>query len=224
MDEGYQQGCPVAVALDAIGDRWTLLVLRDLAHASMRFSDIQAINPRLSPNLLTKRLRMLQEYGLVRRRQLPRPAAVTVYELDPDAREELLPVLNALGRFGAYLFRSAPDMSVDALVTQMRLNGNWILAKGVDFEASYRFELDGHPIGLTVAPTVFEPSTRPPDRPTAALRSDIITMTKLLNAGITLAEAESSGALRISGDRKAALALLDRFALGQHLRACSSPG
>lgn len=216
--DGYGQGCPVAVALDVIGDRWTLLLLRDLTHAPMRFSDLQAINPRLSPNLLTRRLRRLEESGLVRRRQLPRPAAATVYELHPEAREELLPVLNALGRFGAYVFRLAPDTSLDALVSQLRLNGNWVLAKGIDFEASFRLEFDPQQIGLTVGPTVFEPSATPPENPTATIASGIVTMTELLNAGLTLAEAESSGALRISGHRAAALALLEKLALGHHLR------
>lgn len=215
---GYGQGCPVAVALDVIGDRWTLLLLRDLTHAPMRFSDLQAINPRLSPNLLTRRLRRLEESGLVRRRQLPPPAAATVYELHPEAGEELLPVLNALGRFGAYLFRSAPDTGLDALVSQLRLNGNWVLAKGIDFEASFRLEFGEQHIGLTVGPTVFEPSATPPENSTATIASDVVTMTELLNAGLTLAEAESSGALRISGDRAAALALLEKLALGNHLR------
>lgn len=127
-------------------------------------------------------------------------------------------MLNALGRFGAFLFRSAPAMPTEALLTQMRLNGNWLLAKGIDFEGTFRLELDDHELGLNVGPNIFEPSTTPPANPTATLQTDIVTMTNLLNAGLTLAEAESSGALRILGKRRAALALLDKLALGPHLR------
>lgn len=214
MADGYEQGCPIAVALDVIGDRWTLLFLRDLTHAPMRFVDLQNINPKVSPNLLTKRLRALQTAGIVARRELPPPTRAVVYELDPRAREMLLPVLNGLGRFGAYLFENAPAGPTDALVEQMRRNGHWVLAKGVDFEATYRFRLDPHDLGLTVGPTVFEPSPTPPHRPDATISSDSVTLTKLFNAGLGLHDAEASGRLRIDGDRPLALALLEKLTLG----------
>jgi DNA-binding HxlR family transcriptional regulator len=213
VSDGYGQGCPIAVALDLIGDRWTLLFLRDLAHAPMRFVDLQHINPKVSPNLLTKRLRALQAAGIVTQRELPPPARAVVYELDPRARERLLPILNGLSRFGAYLFEGAPAGSTEALVEQMRRNAHWILAKGVDFEATYRFRLDPHDLGLTVGPTVFEPSTTPPEQPDATISSDSVTCTNLFNAGLTLHEAETSGRLHIAGDRALALALLDKMTL-----------
>lgn len=214
MTDGYEQGCPIAVALDVIGDRWTLLLLRDLAHAPMRFGDLQAINPKISPNLLTKRLRHLQDAGLVTRRQLPPPGAAIVYELDARSRDALLPVLNALGRFGAHLFETAPDGPTDALVAQMRRNGHWVLAKGIDFEATYRFRIRPHDIGLTVGPTTFEATTPPPERPDATIESDAVTFTRLFNDGLTLHDAEAAGLIAIHGDRPAALALLERFSLG----------
>jgi SCP-2 sterol transfer family len=137
-----------------------------------------------------------------------------VYELDSQAREMLLPILNGLGRFGAYLFEEAPAGPTDAVLGQMRRNGQWVLAKGVDFEASYRFRIDPHDIGLTVGPTVFEPSATPPDRPDASISSDAVTFTNLFKAGLTLADAEDSGRLRIDGDRNLALALLETLTLG----------
>jgi DNA-binding HxlR family transcriptional regulator len=212
--EGYEQGCPIAVALDLIGDRWTLLFLRDLSHAPMRFGDLQHINPKVSPNLLTKRLRTLQAAGIITRRELPPPARAVVYELDPRVREMLLPVLNGLGRVGAYLFETAAAGPTDAVVEQMQRNGRWVLAKGVDFEATYRLRLDPHDLGLTVGPTVFEPTTTPPENPDATIDSDAVTLTNLFNAGLTLRQAESSGRLRIRGDRPLALALLKKLTLG----------
>jgi DNA-binding HxlR family transcriptional regulator len=214
VTESYEQGCPIAVALDLFGDRWTLLFLRDLSHAPMRFSDLQQINPKVSPNLLTKRLRTLQAAGVVTRRELPPPARAVVYELDPRAREMLLPVLNGLGRVGAYLFENATPGSTDDVVDQMRRNGHWILAKGVDFAATYRLRLDPHDLGLTVGPTVFEPSTTSPENPDATIDSDTATLANLFNAGLTLRQAEASGRLRIKGDRHLALALLDKLTLG----------
>jgi DNA-binding HxlR family transcriptional regulator len=214
MSDTYGQGCPIAVALDVIGDRWMLLLLRDLAHAPMRFSDLQVINPGISPNLLSKRLRQLQAAGLVTKRDLPPPGAATVYELGSRAKAEVLPVLNALGRFGAYLFQAAPAGPADALLAQMRRNGHWVLAKGINFEATFRFKLHPHEFGLTVGPTVFEPTREPPERPTATIESDTVTVTRLFNAGVTLGEAEGQGRLRITGDRNAATTLLDRLSLG----------
>jgi DNA-binding HxlR family transcriptional regulator len=212
--EGYDQGCPVAVALDLIGDRWTLLFLRDLTHAPMRFVDLQNINPKVSPNLLTKRLRSLQAAGIVTQRQLPPPAKAAVYELDPRAREAMLPVLNGLGRFGAFLFENAPAGPTDALLEQMRRNAHWVLAKGIDFEADYRLRLDPHDLGLRVGPTTFEATPTPPERPDATIDSDAVTLTNLFNAGMTLDQAEGSGRLHIGGDRTLALALLDKLSLG----------
>jgi DNA-binding HxlR family transcriptional regulator len=214
MSDSYEQGCPIAVALDLIGDRWTLLFLRDLTHAPMRFVDLQRINPRVSPNLLTKRLRSLQAAGIVTRRELPPPASAVVYELDARAREVLLPILNGLGRFGAFLFENAPAGPTDAVLAQMRRNAHWILAKGVDFDATYRFRIDPHDLGLTVGPTVFEPSPTPPEHPDATISSDVVTFTNVFNAGVTLHDAEASGRLHIDGDRPLALALLEKMSLG----------
>jgi DNA-binding HxlR family transcriptional regulator len=215
MSDTYSQGCPIAVALDTIGDRWMLLLLRDLAHAPMRYSDLQAINPKISPNLLSKRLRQLQEAGLVSKRVLPPPGAATVYELAPQARAAVLPVLNALGRFGAFLFQAAPAGPADALLEQMRRNGHWVLSKGIDFEASFRFKLDPHDFGLTIGPTIFEPTREPPEQPTATIESDPVTLTQLFNAGLTLSGAKAQGRLRITGDEIAATTLLDRLSLGR---------
>ena len=213
MSDSYGQGCPVAVALDVIGDRWTLLLLRDLTHAPMRYRDLQAINAGVSPALLSKRLRQLQTAGLVVKRELPPPASATVYELTDDARAAILPVLNAIGRFGAFLFESMPDGPTEALLEQMRRNAHWVLAKGVTFEATYRFKMGVHDFGLAVGPNTFEPTASPPKRPTATIEFDSATATRLFNGGLSVSEAEESGKLRLRGDRSAALALLELFSL-----------
>ena len=96
----YEQYCPIAVALDAIGDRWTLLILRELTIGEQRFTDLRAALPGIAPNLLADRLRGLQDDGLVEQRELPPPAARTVYAVTREGRE-VVPVLRALARFGA---------------------------------------------------------------------------------------------------------------------------
>lgn len=214
MSDGYDQGCPIAVALDVIGDRWTMLLLRDLAHAPLRFGDLQVINPKLSPNLLTKRLRQLEQAGLLRRRLLPPPAASTVYELDPATREALLPVLNALGRFGAHLFEGAPVGPTSELLAQMGRNARWVLAKGVDFTATFRMKLGPHDFGLLVSPSRIDTTPEPPAEPDATIAAAPPTLVRLFNAGISIDDAESCGALHISGDRRRARQLLGLLALG----------
>ncbi|WAS96979.1 winged helix-turn-helix transcriptional regulator [Nannocystis punicea] len=110
---GYHQYCGVSRALDIVGERWTLLLVRDLLLGGRRFSDLQAALPGLTPNLLSRRLKEMQKDGLVTQRRLPPPHAATLYELTPLGRE-LEPVVFALGRFGAHWLRApAADERTD---------------------------------------------------------------------------------------------------------------
>jgi DNA-binding HxlR family transcriptional regulator len=210
----YGQMCPIAGALDLIGDRWTLLLLRDLAHAPMRFRDLQAINPRLSPNLLTKRLRELEGAGLLRRQQLPPPASATVYALTPATRAAVLPVLHALGQFGTFMASQAGATgTLDQVVEQMRLNAHWVLAKGIDFTGWFVIDFGDKQVAIDVGPTRFEPSTAAPKDPVAVLSLEESTMAAIATGALTIDEAERTGALTIAGDRAAAVKLLDRLSL-----------
>jgi DNA-binding HxlR family transcriptional regulator len=97
----YNQYCAVAKALDAVGDRWTLLIVRELLlRGGCRYTDLQYGLPGIATNLLGARLKELEELGLVRRESAPPPVATTLYHLT-DSGRELEPVLLALGRFGA---------------------------------------------------------------------------------------------------------------------------
>src|SRR3954452_5144800 len=96
----YDDACGIARALDVIGERWALLVVRELVFGPKRFTDLQAGLRRVSPDVLAQRLRDLEAAGVVARRTLPPPAASRVYELT-DRGRELEPVLRALGRWGS---------------------------------------------------------------------------------------------------------------------------
>jgi len=95
----YDQYCGIAAALDRVGDRWTLLILRELSFGARRFTDLRTRLPGIATNLLVDRLRSLEEDGLVEQRELPAPAARTVYALTPEGRR-VNPVLRALSGFG----------------------------------------------------------------------------------------------------------------------------
>ena len=97
----YNQYCAVAKALDVVGDRWTLLIIRELLlRGGCRYSDLQHGLPGIATNLLGARLKQLEEDGLLRRESAPPPVATTLYHLT-DVGRELEPVLWALGRWGA---------------------------------------------------------------------------------------------------------------------------
>jgi DNA-binding HxlR family transcriptional regulator len=107
----YDQYCPVACTLSLVGERWALLVVRELMHGPKRYTDLLDHLPGIGTNILASRLKELEAGGLVEKRKLPPPAASTVYELSPVGRE-LRPVLHELARFGARLMGPPP---LDAL-------------------------------------------------------------------------------------------------------------
>src|SRR5579864_4778053 len=116
----YGDSCGIARALDLVGERWALLIVRELLLGPKRFTDLRAGLPGASPNVLSQRLQELEQAGIVRRRKLGPPAGVWVYELT-DWGLDLQPVVLALGRWGS---RSplipAADLSVDALILALQ--------------------------------------------------------------------------------------------------------
>lgn len=96
----YDQYCPLSRALDVIGERWTLLIVRELLAGPRRYTDLHADLPGVSTDVLATRLKEMEQDGLISRRRLPPPAAASVYELSPRGRD-LLPALTLLaGRDG----------------------------------------------------------------------------------------------------------------------------
>jgi DNA-binding HxlR family transcriptional regulator len=110
----YDDACGTAHGLELIGDRWTLLVLRELMLGPRRFSQLRADLPGLSANVLTQRLAELEERGLARRRTLPPPASAQVYEASPWGLEAE-PVIQALGRWAARSPRHDPSLPLSGV-------------------------------------------------------------------------------------------------------------
>jgi DNA-binding HxlR family transcriptional regulator len=105
----YGQYCPVAKALDVVGDRWTLLVIRELSlRGPSRYSDLQKGLPGIATNLLADRLRDLEAHGVVERREEPPPVAATLFSLTESGRE-LQPVVLALGKWGLRFMGDGPE-------------------------------------------------------------------------------------------------------------------
>ncbi|MEP7113550.1 MAG: helix-turn-helix domain-containing protein [Ilumatobacteraceae bacterium] len=123
-DRTYGQYCPIAAGLDLIGDRWTLLILRELSMGDQRFTDLRAELPGIAPNLLTERLRSLQSIGLVTTADLPPPAARSVYRLTAEGRR-VEPVLRSVARFGARYLSGEPSEVFDAPRVAFALLAPW---------------------------------------------------------------------------------------------------
>src|SRR6266550_2296550 len=105
----YKQYCAIAKALDVIGDRWNMLIVRELLlQGACRYTDLHDGLPGIATNLLADRLRDLERAGIVTREEAPPPIATTLFGLTPRG-EELGPVLRALGQWGVPLMRNGPE-------------------------------------------------------------------------------------------------------------------
>jgi DNA-binding HxlR family transcriptional regulator len=108
----YDQYCPIAHSLGVVGERWTLLVVRELLYGPKRYTDLVDNLPGIGTNILAARLKELESAGIVEKKKLPPPFASTVYELTPAGRE-LRPVLHELARFGARLMGPPPPDALE---------------------------------------------------------------------------------------------------------------
>ena len=208
----YDDGCAAAHALDLVGERWTLLVVRELLLGPKRFTDLRAGLPGLSPNVLAQRLRKLEQAGVVRRRKLPPPAASRIYELT-DWGEELEPVVISLGRWGARSPLRPRDaaLGVDSLVLSLRTMFDPRAAKGI--KASYELRLGEDVFRAEVADDRFEIARGNAEGPDATIEADPATLAALIYGGRELPEALRSGEVEIGGDEEAAGRLLTLFPL-----------
>jgi len=208
----YDDGCAAAHALDLVGERWALLVVRELLLGPKRFTDLRAGLPGASPNVISQRLRDLEGAGIVRRRKLPPPAASRVYELT-EWGEELEPVIVRLGRWGARSPSKPRDaaLGVDSLVLSMRTMFDPRATEG--FGASYELRFGEDRFRAVVDDGRFEISRGSAEGADAIVEADSNTLAGLLYAGRPLAEALESGELKVEGNRAAFERFLGLFPL-----------
>ena len=208
----YGEACAAAHALDLVGERWSLLVVRELLLGPKRFADLRVGLPRVSPNVLAERLRGLEGAGVVRRRKLPPPAASRVYELT-EWGEELEPVIVSLGRWGARSTTRPQDagMSVDALILSFRTMFDPRAAEGL--RATYELRLGEESFCAVVSDGRLEIARGVADRPDAVVETDPATLAALVYGGRPLDDALDSGAARIEGDDASVERFLGLFPL-----------
>jgi len=205
-NRSYRDACGIARALDVVGERWALLVVRELLLGPQRFSDVRRGLAGASSNLVADRLRELDGHGVVRRRKLPPPAGSWVYELTARGRE-LEPIVLALGSWGARGPRPTGPTTLSATSVLLYLR----TSARPDPEAPAtvcRLELDDRAWTLrTVAGQVHvEPGE--PTRADVRVRTDPGTLNALLDEPAALDAAISNGSVAAAGDLSALRRLL----------------
>ena len=213
----YGQYCTVARALDVVGERWTLLLVRELSTGPKRFKDLLEGLPGIGTNLLASRLKTLEEEGVVRRATLPPPAGSNVYELTALGRS-LEPVIVALSRWGTR-FLSVPREDDDLRAGWAAVAMRSVLGQGVTGSrpGTYEFRIDGEAFHVRVRDgeegervEVRQGSVPDPD---LVVRGDAETFLAVASGHLGPEDALESGALRVEGDREALLARY-RHAIG----------
>jgi len=207
----YGEACRFAYALDVVGERWALLVVRELLLGPKRFTDLRAGLPHASSNILSERLRDLEQGGVIQRRKLPPPAASTVYELTEWGRE-LEPVVTKLGAWGARS-PTPPDsqeIGPDSIVLALRS----LFDPGAagDLSAAYELRIGEDRFRVDVADGGVELSRGTAEDPTVAIvAADAGSFAAILAGQLPLDEAIATGAAQIEGSKQAAKRFLRLF-------------
>lgn len=208
----YGDACGIARALDVVGERWALLVVRELLLGPQRFSDLRRALPGASSNLVADRLRELDGRGVVRRRKLVAPAGSWVYELTAWGRE-LEPIVLALGGWGLRISLPPEPTTLSATSVLLFLRGS-ARPDPAEPTATYRLELDDRVWNIRSASGQVDIQPGEPASAAASLRTNPKTLNTLLDDPATLDASISDGSAVVTGD----LAALRRL-----LRAVASP-
>ena len=208
----YDDGCAAAHALDLVGERWALLVVRELLLGPKRFTDLRAGLPHVSPNVLAQRLRGLEAAGVVRRRKLPPPAASRIYELT-EWGQDLEPVIISLGRWGVRSPTRPPDagLGVDSLILSFRTMFDPERAEGLG--AGYEIRLGEDSFRAEVVEGRLKVERGFADDPDATIETDACTLAALVYDELELDDALRSGDFEIEGDIEAVERFLELFPL-----------
>jgi DNA-binding HxlR family transcriptional regulator len=208
----YGQHCGLAHALELVGERWALLLVRDLILGPKRFTDLRRGLPRIPTNVLSARLKELEDAGVVRRRALPRPAGGVGYELTEYGRE-LEDIVLRLAYWGAKSLgepRPGDTVTADNLLLGLRASFQPEAARGL--KMSFELDLGEAVVHARVENGEFEAAEGPLADADLALATDL-TLRRLLTGELSPAEAVESGKVTIAGNAE----LLERFVEIFHL-------
>ncbi|HKR66545.1 MAG TPA: helix-turn-helix domain-containing protein [Thermoanaerobaculia bacterium] len=198
----YEQYCALAKSLDLVGERWTLLVVRELLEGPKRYTDLQDGIPGIATDMLAARLRALEETGLVAKRVLPPPAASTVYDLT-DLGRGLEPVVRELARWGLRLMGKQKDEVFRIHWMSIWLRTSFRPDRAQDGPPlTVQFDVNGESMHVRIASGALETATGEATDPDVVIASDAATMSRAAHDREFAAEAVKKGKLRTRGKRE----------------------
>ena len=209
----YDDACGTALALELVGERWSLLIVRELMFGARRFGELKGGLNGISANVLTQRLDGMERAGIVRRRQLPSPANVQVYELTQWGRESE----EAIQVLGRWAVRSPQhDVTLPLSPASVMMSFRTMYAGGGAGTFGFRLGRDGFTarLGATIEIERAEPAGD-----TVFTAADPRGLAAFVYGGVPLDALEADGALSVSGDRAAALHFRTLFPLPPKLAA-----
>ncbi|MGV9542096.1 winged helix-turn-helix transcriptional regulator [Nocardia beijingensis] len=221
----YNQYCATARTLDLVGERWTLLLIRELLTGPKRFGDLQAALRGLGTGLLAARLKHLEAEGLARKITLPPPARTPAYALT-EAGAELAPAILALARWGLKWAMGQPR-ETEAFHpgwAVLGLRACFDPDAAADLRAVYEFHIDDEVFHARIQDGKIEALHGPAQHPDATVTIGTATFLRLTSQELTLAEAIESGEASVTGDSAALRRLRNLFRLPPpHTRTATQP-
>jgi DNA-binding HxlR family transcriptional regulator len=202
----YDDACGAAHALELIGDRWALLVIRELLLGPKRFSDLRSGLPGISANVLTQRLEDLEAKAIVVRRKLPPPASAWVYELTPwglEAEE----IVKVIGRWAARSPSHDPSLPISVSSTVMSMRTMFAPERAKDLSGKIGFRLGEEEFIAALAKGKLTIGRGFAEEGDVVVTGDQQSLARVIYGGVPLASLEKAGALKIEGDR----ALFERY-------------
>jgi len=218
----YGEACRFAYALDVVGERWALLVVRELLLGPKRFTDLRTGLPHASSNILSERLRDLEHGGVIQRRKLPPPAASTVYELTEWGRE-LEPVVTQLGAWGARspIPPDSQEIGPDSVVLALRSLFDEEIAS--ELTATYELRIGEQRFHVEVTDGELDVGRGAAGGPAATIAfADAPTFAAVLAGQLPLDEAVASGAAQVEGSKPAAKRFLRLFPMPEPCRCAGA--
>jgi len=208
----YDDACGAAHALDLVGERWALLVIRELMLGAKRFSDLRADLPGISANVLTQRLEGLEAAGVLVRRKLPPPASTQVYELTPWGYEAE-PIFQVLGRWAARSpgHDATLPLSANSLMLSFRTMVDPARIAGVRATIGFRLGREDFVVRIDEREVMAERGD--PGNADLVFTGAPPAVAAAVYGKVPLDALEADGALRIEGDRDLAERFTDWFVL-----------
>lgn len=208
----YDDACGTALALEFVGERWALLIMRELMFGGRRFGEIKANLPGISANVLTQRLAGLAAADVLRRRMLPWPASVQVYELTPWGLE-VEPVMQTMGRWATRSRRHDPTLFLSPASSMLSLRTMIDPERAADQQVTLAFCFPHDRFVATLANGELVIRRGDSDVVDVTIACDPATLVSTIYLKQPFADGEEAGTLTLSGDRAAAERFVTLFTL-----------